>query len=50
MAGFGNHEFVKIDKIINDAIEHMSKQLQTFDAFIQSKKGILTYIKPDQVI
>jgi hypothetical protein len=23
----GNHEFVKIEKIINDAIDHMTKQL-----------------------
>lgn len=51
MAGFGsNHEFVKIDKIINDAIDHMTKQLQTFDQFIQSKKGMLSHVKPDQVI
>jgi hypothetical protein len=41
MAGFGtNHEFVKIEKIINDAIDHMSKQLQTFELFIHTKKGI----------
>lgn len=41
MAAFGGgHEFVKIEKIINDAIDHMSKQLQIFDHFIQIKKGI----------
>lgn len=46
--GFGNnHDFVKIEKIVNDAIDHMTKQLQTFDQFIQSKKGIPQYIKPD---
>lgn len=48
--GSVNHEFVKIEKIINDAIDHMTKQLQTFDLFIQSKKGIPQYIKPDQVL
>jgi hypothetical protein len=51
MVGFGsNHEFVKIDKIINDAIEHMTKQLQTFDQFIQAKKGMLAHVKSDQFI
>lgn len=51
MGGFGgNHEFVKIEKIINDAIDHMTKQLQTFDQFIQSKKEIPHYIKTDQVL
>ncbi|CDW77178.1 UNKNOWN [Stylonychia lemnae] len=51
LGGFsGNHEFVKIEKIINDAIDHMTKQLQTFDQFIQSKKEIPLYIKPDQVL
>jgi hypothetical protein len=42
-----NHEFVKIEKTINDAIDHMTRQLQTFDQFIQSKKGIPQYIKPE---
>lgn len=48
MAGFGgNHEFVKIEKIINDAIDHMTKQLQTFDHFIQTKKAIPQQVKAD---
>ena len=35
MAGFGdNHDFVRIDKIINEAIDHMQKQLSSFDHII----------------
>jgi hypothetical protein len=48
MADFGdNHDFVRIDKMISETIDHMQKQLSQFDLFIQSKKGILQFIKAE---
>jgi hypothetical protein len=44
------HEFVKIEKGVQEAIDYMQSNLSSFDSFIQTKKQNMSAAKDDLVI